>query len=78
MEETMMRIKTLKTKGGSLTHCSFVTDDNGNHYCFSYDQLVAAIIDGKYIEYDGDMFYSQTSRRHKAAFRREYSVEKGA
>lgn len=69
-----MKAKVLKTKGGHITHCVFVDAYDGNHYCFSYDQLVAAIIDGVYVEYDGDKFFSNTSCRHKAAFRREFNV----
>ena len=69
-----MKATVLKSKGGSLTHCVFVDTDDGNHYCFSYDQLVAAIIDGVYVEYDGDKFFSNTSCRHKAKFREQYNV----
>lgn len=70
-----MKIKTLKTKHGNVTRCVFVTDDSGNRYCFSYDKLVASIINGRYEEYIGDMYYSQTSRRHKASFKREFGNE---
>ena len=62
------------TPKGNLTNCIYVVDDNKNAHCFSYGSEVAAIIDGDYEEYDGPMFYSNTSRRHKAAFKRYFNV----
>lgn len=54
----------------------FFVEDNGNKYCFSYGQNVASIIDGVYIEYQGDKYYSATSNKHKAKFREYYNVVK--
>lgn len=53
----------------------FFIEHEGNKYCFSYGENVASIIGGVYIEYDGDKYYSASSRRHKAEFRRKYNVE---
>ena len=69
-----MNIIQGKTPKGSLTNCVFVVDDNANAYCFSYGSLVAAIKDNTYIEYDGEKYYSRTSNRHKAQFRRHFGV----
>ena len=55
-------------------NCTFVELDDGTKHCYSYNSLVASIIKNKYIEYDGDKFYSSTSRKHKAKFRRFYNV----
>lgn len=53
----------------------FFIDHEGNKYCFSYGQNVASIIDGIYIEYNGDQYHSATSNKHKAKFRNYYNVE---
>ena len=63
-----------KTAKGSLTNCIFVVDDDGNKHCFSYGEEVAAIMGDMYVEYDGPMYYSRTSCRHKAAFRRYFNI----
>ena len=55
------------------SNCFFIEND-GNCYCFSYTSLVAAIINGEYVEYQGDKYYSTTSNKHKAMFRRYYNV----
>ena len=72
-----MQIIQGTTPRGSLTNCVFVVDDNGNAYCFSYGSQVAAIINDEYVEYNGPMYYSRTSCRHKATFRRYFNVQKG-
>ena len=54
----------------------FFIEHEGNKYCFSYGENVASIIDGCYIEYQGDKYYSATSNKHKAAFRRQYNITK--
>lgn len=69
-----MKIVQGKTPKGSLTNCVYVIEDNGDAHCFSYGEHVAAIIDGEYIEYSGYMYFSPTSNRHKAAFRRYFGV----
>ena len=56
-------------------NCAYVTDDSENKYCFSYQKLVAAIIDGKYIEYPGEKHDSVTSEQHKCAFRKYYNIK---
>lgn len=56
------------------SNCVFLLDGNGNAHCFSYTSEVAAIIDGQYIEYQGDKFYSRTSNKHKAMFRKHFGV----
>ncbi len=53
-------------------NCVFI-ELNGNVYCYSYGQKVAAIIDGEYIEYQGDKYYSRTSCKHKSQFRKYYN-----
>lgn len=50
--------------------------DDGDQYCFSYGQLVAMIRDGEYIEFQGDRYFSQSSCRHKAKFRKRYNVRR--
>lgn len=50
-------------------------EDEGNAYCFSYGKLVAEITNGKYIEHQGEKFYSVTSNKHKSLFRKHYGVE---
>lgn len=57
-------------------NCVFVTDDAEDKYCFSYEHLVAAIIEGKYIEYPGEKHYSVTSNQHKAQFRAYYNIKR--
>ena len=52
----------------------FFVEQDGNAYCFSYTSCVAAIIDGEYIEYQGDKYFSVTSNRHKSIFRKYYGV----
>ena len=52
----------------------FFVEHDGNKYCFSYGENVASIIDGCYIEYSGDKYYSATSNKHKAAFRGFYNI----
>jgi len=52
----------------------FMIDDQQNCHCFSYQSEVAAIIDGKYVEYDGPQFYSRTSNKHKSMFRAQFGV----
>ena len=69
-----MKVIQAKTGKGSLTNCIYVVDDDGNAHCLSYGSEVAAIIDGKYIEYSGPQYYSNTSCRHKAGFRRHFGV----
>ena len=64
-----------KTSKGSLTACVYITDDEGT-YCYSYGSRVASIINGKYVEYEGYRYFSNTSCRHKAQFRRYYGVSK--
>lgn len=68
-----MKLIQATTAKGSLTNCSYV-EDNGNSYCFSYGELVAAVVDGEYIEFNGPMYYSRTSNRHKSQFRKYYGV----
>lgn len=63
------------TSKGSLTACVYITDEEGTH-CYSYGSKVASIINGKYIEYEGYRYFSNTSCRHKAQFRRYYGVSK--
>jgi len=53
---------------------AFVIDESGNCHCFSYGSEVAAIIDGKYVEYDGPQYYSRTSNKHKAMFRTHFGI----
>ena len=53
----------------------FFIEHEDNKYCFSYGQNVAAIIHGVYIEYQGDKYYSPTSNKHKAIFRKRYNIE---
>lgn len=53
----------------------FFIEHEGNKYCFSYGENVAAIIHGVYVEYQGDKYYSASSNRHKAEFRRKYNIE---
>ena len=53
------------------TNYMFLEDGN-NAYCFSYGKRVAAIIDGEYVEYEGDRFNSVTSKKHKGMFRKHY------
>jgi len=69
-----MEIIQGKTARGSLTNCVYVIDDNKDKHCFSYGSEVAAIKNGQYEEYDGDMFYSQTSRKHKKQFQRYFGL----
>ena len=69
-----MQIIQGKTPKGSLTNCVYVIDNNDDAYCFSYGSLVAAIVNGCYEEFDGEMHYSRTSCRHKAQFRRYFNV----
>ena len=57
-----------------MANLAFVIGDNGNCHCFSYASEVAAIIDGKYVEYDGPQFYSRTSNKHKAMFRAHFGL----
>lgn len=57
-----------------INNCCFVIDDSGNCHCFSYNSEVAAIIDGKYVEYEGEKFYSRTSNKHKTMFRNHFDV----
>ena len=70
-----MNVFIMKTPKGSLTDCVVIEEGNSKK-CFSYGSLVAEIKDGRYIEYDGERFYSRTSNRHKAEFRRWYGVTK--
>lgn len=70
-----MRIIHAFTGKGSLTNCVFFEDNNGDKHCFSYDSNVASIIDGQYIEYQGPMFYSRTSVKHKNLFKEYYKVK---
>ena len=56
------------------SNCVFIIDDEHNCHCFSYTSEVAAIIDGKYVEYDGPQFYSRTSNKHKAMFRAHFGL----
>lgn len=67
-----MKLVQGKTPKGSLTNCIFVEDDLGDFHCFSYGSEVAAIKGYQYIEYDGPMYYSRTSNRHKKLFREYY------
>lgn len=53
----------------------FLEVSSGNAACFSYGKLVAAIIDGEYVEFQGEKFYSRTSNKHKGYFRSYYGVE---
>ena len=55
-------------------NCTFVELDDGSKHCFSYNQCVASIINGKYTEYKGEKYYSRTSNKHKSMFRRFYNV----
>ena len=57
------------------SNCFFIEQD-GNCYCFSYKSCVAAIVNGEYVEYSGDKYYSATSNRHKAKFRAFYGINK--
>lgn len=73
-----------------MANLAFLTDDNGNRHCFSYNSEVAAIIDGKYIEYETpekmreankdrrnpDLYNSPTSKKHKAMFRAQFGIER--
>ena len=52
----------------------FVIDSDGNCHCFSYGSEVAAIINGEYIEYQGEQFYSRTSNKHKSMFRTHFGI----
>lgn len=56
-------------------NCTFLIDDKGDCHCFSYTSEVAAIINGEYIEYDGPMYYSRTSNKHKSMFRTHFDVK---
>ena len=59
-----------------MANLAFLTDDNGNRHCFSYNSEVAAIIDGKYVEDEGPQYYSRTSNRHKSMFRAQFGIER--
>ena len=58
-------------------NCFFIEHED-DKYCFSYYKNVAAIINGNYIEFQGDKFYSKTSRIHKSKFKKYYNVEASA
>lgn len=57
-----------------IANCAFLIDDNGNAHCFSYQSEVAAIIDGKYEEYQGYQFFSRTSNKHKNMFKAHFGL----
>ena len=57
-----------------IANCAFLIDDNGNAHCFSYQSEVAAIINGKYIPYDGEKFYSRTNNKHKSMFKAHFGL----
>ena len=67
-----MRIVQGVTPKGSLTNCVFVEDDHGAAHCFSYGSEVAVIKNGQYTEFNGPMYYSRTSNKHKKLFREYY------
>lgn len=70
-----MRVIQAATNKGSLTNCIYVLDEDGTIHCMSYGQEVARITNnGEYIEYNGDMFYSRTSVRHKNAFKKYFNI----
>jgi len=51
-----------------------IKDKKGNLYCFSYGENVASVINGEYIEYQGDKYYSKTSVTHKNRFKAYYGI----
>lgn len=55
-------------------NCVFVIDNEHNAHCFSYGSEVAAIINDKYVEYDGPQYYSRTSNKHKSMFRAHFDI----
>lgn len=52
-------------------NCQFL-EDGPNKHCFSYGHEVAAILKGKYMEFQGEKYYSRTSCKHKKMFREYY------
>ena len=57
-------------------NCVFIIDDNNDAHCFSYGKEVAAYLDGTYIEYTGEKFFSKTSNKHKSMFRNHFGIER--
>lgn len=72
-----MRIVRPVTGAGRAYVYFFIESDDGKKWCVSYDQVVACIdADGNYIEFEGHLYNSVSSKKHKTIFRRHYGVEK--
>lgn len=58
-----------------MNNCAFLIEPEGDCHCFSYCHEVAAIIDGKYVEFDGPQYYSRTLNKHKTMFRNHFGID---
>ena len=59
-----------------MKNLCFTIEEDGKCHFISYNSEVAAIIDGKYVEFDGPQYYSRTSCKHKSMFRTHFGVER--